>query len=86
MVNDTELINAGIYRLLENGNADANLTLLTDMFSLQEIIDALNQRQQKFLLDTGMIGVRTTIAATQGISIYDLPPDSIMPRRLTWTT
>src|SRR6267142_2538532 len=85
-VNDTELINSAIYRLLENGNADANLTLLTDMWSLQEIIDALNQRQQKFLLDTGIIGARTTIAVTQGVSQYDLPVDNIMPRRLTWIT
>ena len=83
---DTELINSAIYRLLENGNADANLTLLSDMFTMTEIIDALNQRQQKFLLDTGIIGTRTTIAATQGISQYDLPVDNIMPRRLTWIT
>ncbi len=86
MVNDTELMQSAIYRLLENGNADANPSapLLSDMFTTQEIIDALNQRQQKFLLDTGMIGVRTFINATQGVSIYDLPVDSIMPRRLTW--
>src|SRR6266850_1029962 len=83
---DTELINSAIYRLLENGNADANLTLLSDMFTMTEIIDALNQRQQKFLLDTGIIGTRTTIAATQGVSQYDLPVDNIMPRRLTWIT
>lgn len=85
MVTDTELIKNAQYRLLENGNADANGTsLMTDMYSIQEIIDALNQRQQKFLLDTGMIGVRTTIPATQGVSVYDLPADNIMPRRVTW--
>jgi len=41
MVTDTELINSAIYRLLENGNADANLTLLTDMWTMTEIIDAI---------------------------------------------
>lgn len=81
---DTELLNNAIYRLLENGNADAAGTLLTDMFTVPEIVDVLNQRQQKFLQDTGMVGVRTTIGANQGQSVYDLPADSIMPRRLTW--
>ena len=81
---DTELLNQAIYRLLENGNADANGTVLTDMFTVAEIVDALNQRQQKFLQDTGMVGIRTTIPANQGQSVYDLPADSIMPRRLTW--
>jgi hypothetical protein len=81
---DTELLNNAIYRLLENGNADAAGTLLTDMFTVPQIVDALNQRQQKFLQDTGMVGIRTTITANQGQSVYDLPADSIMPRRLTW--
>jgi len=37
-------------------------------------------------MDTGIIGTRTTICVTQGISQYDLPADNIMPRRLTWIT
>jgi len=42
MVTDTELIQNAQYRLLENGNADANgTTLLTDMWTMTEIIDAI---------------------------------------------
>jgi len=86
-VTDVDLIKGAQYRLLENGNADADgVTLLTDMYTIEEMVDAIDQRQQKFLLDTGMIGARTTILATQGVTQYDLPEDNIMPRRVTWIT
>ena len=81
---DTYVINDTIYRTLENGNADANLTLLTDMFSVQEIVDSMNRIQQAFLLETGAIITRTTIVGQVGKPKYDLPVDSIRPRRLTW--
>lgn len=86
-VTDIGMIEQAQYRLLENGNADADgVNLLTDMYSIEEIINALNQRQQRWLLDTGMICTRTTILATQGVGQYDLPVDNIMPRRITWIT
>lgn len=82
---DTEVANNVIYRVLENGNADANFpTLLTSMFSSTEIVDSMNRVQQKFLLDTGMHTVRTTFAGLAGQSQYALPTDSTRPRRLTW--
>lgn len=83
---DTDMIADLIYRLLENGMADASSTgpLLTSMFSIQEIIDSMNRVQQDFLLETGMIVTRTTITPAVGQSKYDLPVDSIRPRRVTW--
>lgn len=83
-VTDQYIVNDAIYRLLENGDADANQTLLTNMFSIQEIIDSMNRIQQQFLLETGLIVTRTTIPATVGQAIYDLPPNSIRPRRIAW--
>jgi hypothetical protein len=85
-VNDTEVANNTIYRLLENGNADASFpTLLTSQFTSTEIVDAMNRVQQKFLLDTGMHTTRTTFVQVAGTSQVSLPTDSIRPRRLTWT-
>ncbi len=83
-VTDTYLLNDVIYRVLENGNADANATLLTSMFSIPEIIDSANRIQQAFMLETGAIITRTTIVGQVGKPKYDLPADSIRPRRLTW--
>jgi hypothetical protein len=85
-VTDTYVANDLIYRLLENGNADAAYpSLLSDMFTTTEIIDSMNRVQQNFLLDTGMILTRTTLTPVVGQRTYALPADSIRPRRVTWT-
>ncbi len=84
-VNDTYVENDIIYKLLENGNADASGTLLTTQFTLTEIVNAMDRIQQKFLLDTGMIVTRTTIAGVAGTAQYPTPTDSIRPRRITWS-
>ena|SRR5882672_5270958 len=78
-VTDQYITNDAIYRLLENGDNDASMTLLTNMFSLQEIIDSINRIQQQFLLETGLIVTRTTIPAVIGQAIYDLPPTPSVP-------
>src|SRR5215475_13660920 len=84
-VTDQYVANDVIYRLLENGAADAAYpTLFSGMFTSQEIIDTLNRVQQEFLLETGLIITRPTITGAVGKSKYDLPTDSIRPRRLTW--
>lgn len=84
MIPDTYVLNDVIYRTLENGAADAAGTLLTNMFSIQEIVDSMNRVQQEFLLDTGAVGKRTTIPGIAGTSQYATPVDSIRPRRITW--
>lgn len=87
-VTDIEVANNVIYRTLENGAVDADITavtpLLTNMFTVQEIIDSMNRVQQAFLLETGCIVTRTSFAGTTGKPKYDLPVDSIRPRRVTW--
>src|SRR2546423_1292562 len=88
MVDDVYIGDDVIYRLLENGNADADITapspLLTNMFSFQEIIDSMDRVQQGFLLETGLIVTRDTLVGQVGKPKYDLPEDSIRPRRVTW--
>ena len=88
-VNDVYVANDVIYRTLENGANDADFTqvspLLTDMFTKQEIIDSMNRVLQGFMLDTGITVTRTTIVGQVGKPKYDLPTNSIRPRRLTWT-
>ncbi|SRR6266568_2439873 len=84
-VADTYVADDVIYRCLENGNADAAFpSLLTSMFGSQEILDSMNRVQQAFLLETGVIITRTTIVGQVGKPKYDLPNDSIRPRRVTW--
>ncbi len=84
-VTDQEIIKNTVYRLLENGNADATATtLLTNQFSLNEIIDSMNRVQQKFLLDTGMIVTQGLVAGVVSQEQYDTPVDNILVRRVTW--
>lgn len=88
-VTDQYIGNDIIYRTLENGNADANIAgptpLITDMFSVTEILDSMNRIQQQFLLATGLVLTRATIPGAIGQPTYDLPVDNILARRVTWT-
>lgn len=89
-VTDTYIGDDVIYRVLENGNADADFAgaspLLTTMFTFTEIRDSMDRVQQKFLLDTGMIVTRAApIALGIGTGTYDLPTDNIVVRRVSIT-
>lgn len=83
-VTDTYVLNDVIYRMLENGAADAAGTLATTQFSLQEIIDSMNRVQHEFLLAVGANIKRVTIPGIAGTAQYNLPTDSIRPRRIAW--
>ena len=85
-VTSTDIQLDTIYRMLENGAADATAnTLMTDMFSPTEIMDSMDRIYQKFLLDTGMIVKRVAISGVVGTGQYAMPIDAIRPRRVTWT-
>src|SRR5438105_12608349 len=86
-VTDTDVIKEITYRVLENGDADADgVTLLTSMFSIPEIVDSMNRVQQKFMLDTGMILTRAApIPVTVGNDRYDLPTDNSAVVRVSYT-
>jgi len=83
---DTDVIKQVTYLTLENGDSDATgTTLQTTMFSISQILASLNQRQWRFLRDTGCIATRTTIAAPAGQQRYTLPADYVDTLRLTFT-
>jgi hypothetical protein len=84
-VTDQELMTAAVYRLLENGNADASpSTFLTDMYTPQQLLNALNNRQRQFLKDTTCILTRVTQDSTPQEPRYALPGNSIVTRRVCW--
>jgi hypothetical protein len=51
-----------------------------------EVLGYLNQRIVRFLMETGLIQVRTTRAVANGISEVSLPTDKIDLRRVAWDT
>jgi hypothetical protein len=84
-VTDQEMMTTAVYRLLENGNADAApVTFLTDMYTPQQLLNALNNRQRQFLKDTTCILTRVTQDSTPQVPRYALPGDSIVTRRVCW--
>lgn len=85
MIPNTDLYKESQYTLLENGSADANGTsMLTTMFTIADIQDAIAQRQAEFIRDTGIIVLRATVGTTPGSGEYALPVDNSIPRRLAW--
>ncbi len=86
-VTDTDMLKDITYRVLENGNADATgTTLLTTMFTITEMVNAMNRVQQKFMIDTGMVLMRNTpIPVTVGNGRYDLPTNNSAVVRVSYT-
>lgn len=86
-VTDLELIKTMTYQLLENGSGEATGTsLLTSMFSIQQIIDSINNAQRRFMMDTAAIQIRSNIGGVAGQTRYTLPENYIQSRRLSWET
>ena len=83
-VTDAQQLQSAEYRLLENGNADADGVFQTTMFTVSQFLDALGQRQQRFLKETGAIVTRVTEATTPQVPRYALPSDLVVVRRVTW--
>lgn len=84
-VTDRQQVSDATYRLLENGDADATGTsFVTTMFTVSQFLDALAQRQQRFLKETGAIVTRVTEVTTAQVPRYALPSDLVAVRRVTW--
>ena len=74
-----------IYTLLENGNADATGTsLITPMFTIADLQEAVKQRQAQFMRDTGILMTHTSFVTSSGLGTYGLPVDCSTPYRLAW--
>src|SRR5579859_1344464 len=84
-VTDIELLKRLQYMLLENGAADSDaVTLFSSMFTIAQMVSALNQAQEQFFKDTAPIVIRAQQGSTPGQPRYALPPDWIHTRRLSW--
>lgn len=84
-VTDIELLKRLFYMLLENGASDADgVTLATTMFSVTQMVNALNDAQQQFFKDTAPIQIRAQQGTTPSQPRYALPNNWIHTRRLSW--
>ena len=85
-VKDTDLLVQSFYMLMENAGADPVSTTITtyntSMFTPQQFINAVNDRQRRFLRDTGLVIKRVTQGLTSEIGRYDLPQDWMDTRRV----
>lgn len=82
---DQECLKMLTYLLQENGAADATgTTTVFNQFTIAEFLAALNDRQRKFMRDTGIVLTRATQASTPQQSRYQLPTDWLSTERLTW--
>lgn len=81
---DAYLLNDVIYKLLENGNADAAGACAIGQFTTSEIIRAFSDRQRKFLRDTGLVMTRSTQATIAAQSRVQLPTQWVTTERLAW--
>lgn len=82
---DLDLLKLATYMLLENGDADATgTTLITTQFSIAQMLEALNQRQRRFLKDTGLLQTQASIGGVANQSRYTLAQTAIDVRRAAW--
>ena len=84
-IQDLDLLKEMEYRLLENGDADADGTgLLTTLWTISELTDALNNTQRRFMKDTGIVLTISTIGGVPMQGRYTASDDVITIRRVTW--
>jgi hypothetical protein len=63
---------------------DLGATWPSGLWTRDEVIDYLNQRQNRFLKDTHFQIGMANIPVTQGVNSYDLPDDWIATVRVLW--
>lgn len=72
------------YVMLETPNGGASWG--SEMWTAAEVINYLNQRQNRFLKDTQLQIGLALIPATEGTNKYDLPDDWITTVRVVWVS
>lgn len=78
-----ELLSEIQAHLLEDVNGGAFFS--SGLWTVQEVLAYLNNRISRFLMETGVIQIRTTQAAPAADSFYNLPENLIDLRRVAWT-
>ncbi len=70
--------------LLEDVNG--GMFFSSGLWTVDEVLAYLNGRISRFLMETGILQVRTTQVAPAADTFYDLPGDLIDLRRVAWTS
>jgi len=78
---DSDLITEMQDALIETRNASS---MTTDIWTLDELVDSLNDRQASFLRQTGCILTRESITGYIGVHRYEPASNSVGIRRLVW--
>jgi hypothetical protein len=83
-----QIITRIIYHLMENQGTDVDGTAWvgTEMFSLNDLTQAVYRRVNRFLEETGQIVTRATQVVSAGEGIVELNQNIIDVRRAAWTT
>lgn len=79
-----ELLEEIQMHLLETPNEGASWS--SGIWTLTEVMNSLNRRISRFLMETGVLQEHTTIAVAANVDWVDLPSDLIDIRRVAWDT
>jgi hypothetical protein len=81
-ISDIQLLTQMQYTMIEP--VDGGLSWQSGLWTAQEVLNYLNQRQNRFLKDTQMQIGLAMIPAAAGTLQYDLPDDWITTVRVVW--
>jgi hypothetical protein len=74
-----------IQRHLLEPTIDGGITW-SSLWSADEVLRFVNERLERFLLETGILRTRATSVVAAGTSSVDVPSDSVDLRRVAWDT
>jgi len=83
---DRDIVNELQYHLLEPANNWSSSTSWsgTEMFSMADLVQAVQRRRNQFLLETGQIISATKFNVMPGVAKISLPDTTIDVRRVAW--
>lgn len=81
-VTDQEVLDELQGHLLETQNSGASFS--SGLWTVTEVVDALNQRQRRLLRDTMMLLKRADLVTTPNVTRQPLPTDCIAVQRIAW--
>jgi hypothetical protein len=81
---DNQILNEIQYHLVES--VDGGVAWSSELWEADEVIGYLNDRQRRFLIDTGLILSQETLNTTPNVETHPLPADWMATRRVSWHT
>lgn len=84
MTTDQQILNEIQYALLETPNNGASMS--SQLWTIAEVIDALNKAQQIFMKDTGLLLDHAALVTTPNVFRQPMPENWIIIHRVSWAT